>query len=97
MQHVRVPQPFPFGPHGQFRFGGMGPGGVPGFGLFVLLVIAALVVLVVLMVARRRDRHAMEPAPGSSGALQILDERLARGEIEPEDYRARRSLLTSQT
>jgi putative membrane protein len=73
-----------------------GPGG-PGMGLFVLLIVAALVVLVILMLARRRERSAGTNVHGSSDALRILNERLARGDIDPEDYSARRSLLTSQT
>ena len=32
-------------------------------------------------------------APTAASALQILDERLARGEIEPADYEARKRLL----
>jgi len=33
------------------------------------------------------------PQPGPSDAQRILDERLARGEIEIDDYRARRDAL----
>jgi putative membrane protein len=63
----------------------------------VLLVLIALVVLVVLMLARRREREGGGNVHGSSDALRILNERLARGDIDPEDYSARRSLLTSPT
>jgi uncharacterized membrane protein len=34
-------------------------------------------------------------ASASADARRILDERLARGEIEPEEYRARREALES--
>jgi len=78
---------------------GFGPQG-PGFGLFLLLIVAALVVLAILALMRRHDRdggHSRQPDDhqpfDANGALTILNERLARGEIEPEDYRARRSLL----
>jgi putative membrane protein len=99
MQHVRVPQPpFPFGPRGPMHFFGTGPGGGgQAFGLFVILIVAALVVLAVLMFARRHEREGGKNSHGSSDALRILNERLARGDIDPEDYSARRSLLTSQT
>ena len=82
--------------HGRVGFGPGGGGSGP-FGLFVLLVLIALVVLVVLMLARRRERESGRNVHGSSDALRILNERLARGDIDPEDYGARRSLLTSPT
>ena len=82
--------------HGRVGFGPGGGGSGP-FGLFVLLVLIALVVLVVLMLARRREREGGRNVHGSSDALRILNERLARGDIDPEDYGARRSLLTSPT
>jgi putative membrane protein len=84
-----------------FRVGfGPGPGGSGLFGLFVLLILAALVVLVILAFIRRHDGHTgagSHHGPDASAALSILNERLARGEIEPEDYRARRTLLESST
>jgi len=82
--------------HGRVGFGPGGGGSGP-FGFFVLLVLIALVVLVVLMLARRREREGGGNVHGSSDALRILNERLARGDIDPEDYSARRSLLTSPT
>ena len=33
------------------------------------------------------------PAPGGPAARAILDDRLARGELRPEEYQARRDLL----
>lgn len=52
----------------------------------------ALITAVILVVLRRRSgaRHRPVPAPP---ALQILDERLARGEIDIQDYQARRQAL----
>ncbi len=82
--------------HGRVGFGPGGGGSGP-FGFFVLLVLVALVVLVVLMLARRREREGGGNVHGSSDALRILNERLARGDNDPEDYSARRSLLTSPT
>jgi putative membrane protein len=68
-------------------------------GVLVLLV----AVVVVAVVWATRSSHATgtpaasptagTPAPGS--AKQILDERLARGEIEPDEYRARLEALSS--
>ena len=42
----------------------------------------------------RHEPGAPPPGPGPWEALRILDERLARGEIEIADYQARRDALT---
>jgi len=36
------------------------------------------------------------PTRERGDALSVLDQRLARGEIDAEDYRARRSLIVGQ-
>lgn len=66
--------------------------------IILLLVIAVLVaVLAFLIRALRRpaaDRTAATAGQGSAPqALQILDERYARGEIDQEDYEQRRRVL----
>jgi len=54
------------------------------FGTYLLwAVITALAVFVVVRLVR----------PADSGAKAILDARLARGEIDAEEYRARLTLL----
>jgi len=78
--------------------------------LLVALVIAGLVALIIWISRSRRAGHpvAAAPAPpvGASAttvaavappvdARRILDERLARGDIDPDDYRARREALDS--
>jgi putative membrane protein len=53
---------------------------------------ALLVVLIVWVV-----RSTMPPRHSEDeGALRILDERLARGEIDPAEYRERRAALESR-
>ncbi len=71
---------------------GYGPG-MWGFGglfmlIFWIFVIAGLVWLV-LTVTQAQSR------PGSEGdaALRILEERLARGEIDVEEFKSRRTAL----
>jgi uncharacterized membrane protein len=75
--------------------------------LFVI-VIAALALLITLFIRRSRFAHRFAGAPGAatspywhhsstSDALRILNERFARGEIEADDYRARRDLLNGQS
>lgn len=79
--------------------------GMMGVFLFIcLLVLIALVVLVVRLVtsstrtaAQALAGHPLRgAAPQPSDALTILDERLARGEIEPQDYQERRRLLAER-
>jgi uncharacterized membrane protein len=83
---------------------GFGAGGL-ALPFFLFLVFLAVVVLVVLILLRQRGQHfglrgMAQPngqRPSSYDAMQILNERLARGEIGAEDYTARRDLLQSQT
>jgi putative membrane protein len=61
---------------------------IPGV-LIPLLVVAGIVVAVVLAV---RATRSGSPAPGGSGpqpdsARRILEDRLARGEITPDQFR----------
>lgn len=64
--------------------------------LMVLLILAALGVLVLLAYLFLREAPARRPRPLHPGhdARNVLDDRLARGDIDVEDYQARRSLLT---
>ena len=76
--------------HGWF----MGP-------VMMILILAVVVALVIFLVrwlgstslghgANRHDASGKTP-------LDILDERFARGEINPEEYRERRNTLSEQT
>ncbi|WP_448809857.1 SHOCT domain-containing protein [Agromyces bauzanensis] len=64
---------------------------IPGL-LLTLLVVAGIVVLIVLAVRSSGRPHDMRPADHDA-ARRILDERLARGEITPEQYRELHSTL----
>jgi putative membrane protein len=67
--------------------------------VFVLFLLVALGVLIWLAIAAGRNRSgATRPAPGAvdptrSGAEDILRERLARGEIDTEDFTQRLNAL----
>jgi putative membrane protein len=65
----------------------------------MVLIWALLVLAIVWLVRATRTPQPPTPPPGgpvgSAGPEQILAERLARGEIDPEDYRARLTALTS--
>lgn len=86
-----------------------GPGGFGGgsmmFGIFgficTLVVLALLALLVIFLVKRSKGQmgtggprmHGHLHQPSMPPALQVLDERLARGEIEVEDYTTRKAAL----
>ena len=77
-------------------------GGGPHWGAWILMIIAMLVfwgalAWVIVTLVRQRGSHSdsrlVPPSGTSQGALRILDERLARGEIEEEEYKRRRDLI----
>ena len=84
-------------------------GGLIGMALFfaVLLGLAALVYKIAVkkgwVKRHHRGPHGHRPEPGGppqhhpGDALRILDERLARGEIEIDDYKGRRDALTGNS
>jgi putative membrane protein len=99
MNKVRISPAQPFWPGGSHvRFFGGGPGGPGWAGLFLALVlIVAIVVLGVALFRRERQlrQGALTGQGGSTAvdALRILNERFARGDIDPDDYKVRRDLL----
>ena len=83
-------------PYGYGGYGGM-HGGWLGFGLHSLiwiLVIAAVIALIVWVIrANSGSETASSAGKPRPTALEILDERYARGEIDREDYLARKADL----
>jgi len=85
--------------------GGFGMGGGWIFGSIVIFVALALIVVgIVLLVRGLSGRQAYGRAggdgqapsgqsPGPSSAMQILEDRYARGEIEKEEFLTRRQDL----
>jgi len=67
-----------------------------GMGI-TMVVASAFVIAVVIALLRRNERSPVTPfAPphvDRPDARSILDERLARGEIEPDEYHRRREAL----
>lgn len=74
-------------------WGGMWPGGV-GMLLFWGVIILLIVLVVRGLSGGRADRGASS-APAANSALQILQERFARGEIDKDEYEERRKVLAS--
>ena len=59
---------------------------------FSMIALAALVIFLLLGAARSFGRHPDVGAP-PSGALGILQERLARGEISTEEFKQQSQLI----
>jgi putative membrane protein len=83
---------------------GDGWGVAMALGMIGLLVVLVAVVVIAVVWATRSTQGTSTLAPPAGGspsghdapsAKSILDERLARGEIEPDEYRARLDALTS--
>lgn len=69
---------------------GFGLGGILMMGAWILFLVFLVAGVVWLVAALGRSQRA---ADTSSGALHILEERLARGEIDTEEFRARRAAI----
>jgi putative membrane protein len=74
--------------------------GGPGWGGLVLMTVMmlalwALLIFGGLAVYRSTRRDDTSQRAGDADAERLLDERLARGEIDAEDYQQRRELLRS--
>ncbi len=72
--------------------------------MLLLFALAGIVVLFTMLMSRRgawRGHASQAPFVSSltphAEALRLLDERLARGEVDPEDYKARRELLLTRS
>jgi putative membrane protein len=68
----------------------------PWYGMILgPLLMLGFIVLSVLIVAwvLRAAGFGTQPEPRAATALDVLKERLARGEIDPADYEARKKLL----
>ena len=79
-------QSFP-GPHGYWRddYWGMGHMMVGGFGMVLFVVLT--VVLVILLIRWLGGTHVPAPPPQQQKrAIDILEERFARGEIDREEF-----------
>ncbi len=67
-----------------------------GMSLLMVLLVALTAAVVVVLVRSLGGRDAAQGTGhegGSAQAQRLLDERLARGEIDEDDYRTRRDLL----
>jgi len=66
--------------------GGMNMGYMGGYGWFNILIIIAIVILIYVLIRNNRGSKKTDKTQ-SNNAVQILKKRLARGEIDKEEYR----------
>jgi len=84
------------------RFDGLGDFGGRNGGVIALvliaLAVAAVITLVIVWSRSRGNKQAVfSPSSTASGALEILEQRFARGEIDADEFAARRAVLNGET
>ncbi len=72
--------------HGHYWGDGGGWWGMMFLGPLMMILFLAAIVAVVVLVVRWLGSGAGATSPGRKSALDVLDERFARGEIEREEY-----------
>jgi putative membrane protein len=75
----------------------MNSAGMGLFWIWPLLVVLGLAVLGYTIARTRGGARNQDPDEVSGGARQVHDERFARGEIDEQEYRCRRSTLDDRS
>ncbi len=81
-------------PDGYGHMSGWGYGVGMMFGPILWIIVLGLMIAGVIWFVRSTDVGGSKP--GKSDAISELDLRLAKGEIDAEDYAARKKLLTGE-
>ncbi len=63
-------------------------------GPFMMILTVVLIVVAVVLVMRWLAPSSLKTGASGSSALDILNERFARGEIDADEYRSRKNELT---
>lgn len=71
---------------------GMGTGGWVAM-IAMMMIFWGLVILAGVLIFRGSSHRRSDGGTQHAGALEILDARFARGEVDPEEYEARKSAL----
>lgn len=74
-----------YGPHWG-AMGGFGGIGLEPFSMLIWALVLILIVAAVIWFVRQGHRPSELARPRRSSAVDVLEERYARGEIEREDY-----------
>jgi putative membrane protein len=64
-----------------------------GLGGLVMLLFWVFVIALIVWVVLTLSRSQVRGNDGQSSAMRILEERLARGEIDAEEFRVRRAAI----
>jgi putative membrane protein len=84
-----------YGPYGYDAFYGLSH--FAGSILWIVILVAAILFVIRLMGGGRHHRHWAAGAPWmNQGALEILRERFAKGEISKEEYEERKKVLSEE-
>jgi len=68
-----------------------------GFGGLFMLIFWIFVIAGIVWLVLALSRSQARTGDGASTALRILEERLARGEIDVEEFRIRRAAIAEST
>jgi putative membrane protein len=86
-----------FGPRGRMDPGMMVPWGMGWFGIIVVILIQILVIgALIFLLPRLKQNYkigGVETSSGKSKALEILEERYARGEIDKTEFEEKKKDL----
>ena len=86
-----------FGPRGRMGPGMMGPWGMGWFGIIVVILIQILIFgALIFLLPRLKKKYkieGVETSSGKSNALEILEERYARGEIDKTEFEEKKKDL----
>ncbi len=86
-----------FGPRGRMDPGMMGPWGMGWFGIIVVILIQILIFgALIFLLPRLKKKYkieGVETSSGKSNALEILEERYARGEIDKTEFEQKKKDL----
>ena len=84
------------GGRGFDRFGGR-DGDLVALVLIALAVAAVITLVIVWSRSRGNEQAVVSPPTTSSGALEILEQRFARGDIDAAEFAVRRAVLNGET
>lgn len=77
-------------------FGGFGSGYFNGGGMFIMMGFGLLIFLALIFISLKlmKAHPHSNLSASSNSALNILNERYARGEIDDEEYTKKKTILT---
>ena len=74
-------------------YGGYGACGSTGGGFLMILIPIIIVGIIIYAIFKLKDNHSIKYVKQSDNALDVLNERFVRGEIDEEEYEQKKTLL----